>query len=120
MNISDFLGGLTGSGKERPRTVVLKCPACGMNYEEFRKKGRLGCDRCYLTFRKQLVPLLKKIHSATRHTGKIPLSIDKKISLATKIKELNARLQRAIELEEFEEAAWLRDEIKKTENQHKK
>jgi len=111
-NISDFLGGLMPTREEKTSRPGYTCPSCGLSYDEFRKKGRLGCQQCYSTFRQQLLPLLKKIQSATRHTGKIPLNLDKSVSTEAKIRELHERLNRAISLEEFEEAARLRDEIK--------
>jgi protein arginine kinase activator len=118
-NMSDFLGALAGGRHEQAQKQMLKCSSCGLSYDDFKKKGRLGCDLCYVTFRQQLLPLLKKIHSATRHTGKMPLHVDRKVSTRVKIKELQVRLKRAIQMEEFEEAAWLRDEIKKLETQNR-
>jgi len=111
-NISDFLSGLVSAGRTRKEDRVLKCPACGFNYSDFRKKGRLGCNQCYTAFRRQLLPLLKKIHGATRHTGKIPLDIKQSVSPEGKLKELNRQLERAIQLEEYEDAARIRDQIK--------
>jgi len=115
-SLSDFVGGLADIGEKKRKEQALKCPTCGLSYAEFKKKGRLGCEGCYKTFRQQLLPLLKKIHSATRHSGKIPLHLEKKVTAQIKLKELEARLQRAIQLEEYEEAARLRDEIKKLQS----
>ena len=112
LNISGFLGSLADMIGSPSRESPLKCSSCGLSYEEFKKKGRLGCGNCYVAFRKLLLPLLKKVHSATQHTGKIPVHIDKKVSRQLKIKDLQKRLQRAIQLEEYEEAAKLRDQIK--------
>ena len=112
-NISEFLGGLADLGKDKSEEYSLKCSLCGLSYGDFRKTGRLGCAHCYVTFRKFLLPLLKKIHTSTRHAGKVPLHIDKDLSNEVKLKELRKQLQRAIKLEEYEDAARLRDEIKK-------
>ena len=38
------------------------CPACGTTLKEFRKKGRLGCGRCYQAFEQALRPLLGALH----------------------------------------------------------
>ncbi|MCK5394013.1 MAG: UvrB/UvrC motif-containing protein [Candidatus Omnitrophica bacterium] len=115
MNMSDFLGGLAGGIDGHKEVYSLKCPSCGLLYGEFKKKGRLGCGECYSFFRKQLLPLLKKIHSSIRHVGKIPKAVDKKIVVKVTIKELKVSLSRAINLEEYEEAARLRDRIKELE-----
>jgi len=113
LNISDFVGGLADIGAAKKKEQTLKCSFCGFTYLEFKKKGRLGCEVCYKDFRTQLLPLLKKIHSATRHMGKVPLDIRNKVSAQTKLEGLRKQLARAITLEEYEDAARLRDEIKK-------
>ncbi len=123
-NLSDFLGGLAGMDEVNFSKRLLKCPACGFSYEEFKKKGRLGCSRCYLTFKQQLLPLLKKIHRSVRHVGKSPKRSAKKSGPVGAIHELplqrlRERLNQAIKLEEYEEAARLRDEIKKLETKNK-
>lgn len=115
LSISDLLGGLVEVGLPAKEKVSLKCPTCGMKYEEFRKKGRFGCQNCYVTFKPHLLPFLKKIHGATRHIGKVPLALQGEVSLRQNIKELKEKLEQAIAKEAYEEAAALRDEIKKLE-----
>ncbi|MFA6281331.1 MAG: UvrB/UvrC motif-containing protein [Candidatus Omnitrophota bacterium] len=116
LNIQELLGGLMDSGcNQRKEKLSLKCPSCGLTYDDFRKKARLGCGKCYLTFRQQLLPLLKKIHGSLHYTGKRPLSSAHKVPGENKVDELQERLDRAIQLEEFEEAARLRDELKKAD-----
>jgi len=114
-NISDFLSGLISPARTGKQEHSLKCPACGLNYSDFKKTGRLGCDRCYSAFRKQLLPLLKKIHSTTSHTGKIPIHLEVPLSAEAKLKELNRQLAKAVQVEEYEQAARIRDQIKKLE-----
>ena len=119
LNISGFLGSLSDMADSLPQQQrPTKCPCCGFKYEDFKKKGRLGCGKCYETFRELLLPLLKKIHSATTHAGKIPAGLDKKTSTFNQLKigELHQSLSRAIQLEEYEEAAKLRDQIKELDN----
>ncbi|MBU0694807.1 MAG: UvrB/UvrC motif-containing protein [Candidatus Omnitrophica bacterium] len=115
LSVFDLLGGLSQMGKLKKEEVSLKCSFCGLAYKEFKRKGRLGCGNCYTTFKHQLLPILKNIHGATQHTGKFPLSVRRKETFRTKIKELRKRLERAIGIEEYEEAASLRDEIRKLE-----
>jgi protein arginine kinase activator len=62
--------GVIGAGAK------VKCAACGMAYDEFKKIGRLGCAQCYDAFRESIAPLLKRIHSAGTHTGKHPKNYD--------------------------------------------
>jgi len=115
-NISDLLGGLVDTVGVRKQDALLKCHFCGLTYADFKKKGRLGCAQCYGTFKIQLTPLLKKIHSSIHHSGKFPAQSAVKTSSEVKLRELKERLERAVKLEEFEEAAHLRDQIKKLTN----
>ena len=112
IDITDLLGGLINkedaSGKE---FVSISCPVCGLKYKEFKEKSRFGCANCYLAFKDKILPFLRKIHGSVRHIGKLPVSLKGKISKDLRIKELTDRLQRAIKLEEYEDAAHLRDEI---------
>lgn len=116
LNIQELLGGLMDAvGVQHKEKVFLKCPSCGLTYDDFRKKARLGCGKCYLTFRQQLIPLLKKVHGSLHYNGKRPLDSVPKVPKENKAEELQKRLDRAVQLEEFEEAARLRDELKKTD-----
>jgi protein arginine kinase activator len=115
LSITQLLSGLTNGEQIGKEKVSIKCQFCGLTYADFRKKARLGCANCYSTFRIQLMPLLKKIHSSIRYVGKIPLKEESASNFDTKLKELKARLNRAVQLEEYEDAARLRDELKKLE-----
>ncbi len=119
--LSDLLAGLAdlGPGIEPELGQKIKCPACGFTYQDFRKVGRLGCSECYESFKKQLAPLLKRIHGADRHLGKVPLTIGKTVLDTKTIQDLKVRMEKAIQFEEFEEAARLRDEIKELEKRDK-
>lgn len=117
--LSDLLAGLVEfekPAKEMAESVAVKCANCALTYADFKKIGRLGCGECYNAFRKYLGVLLKKIHGSNQHVGKSPFKaaakvIGKKIDL----QELRRRLQQAIEMEAFEEAAQIRDQIKELE-----
>ena len=119
--LADLLAGLADFSKQSKepggKLVALKCSHCGLNYEEFRKLGRLGCGECYNSFKEQLDTLLKKIHGSNQHLGKSPTKIAKKISAISKIKKddvgsLKDQLNEAIHKEDFEKAAALRDKIR--------
>lgn len=87
--------------------VTLRCPECGMRLVELRRQGRVGCARCYEVFRRQILPLLKRVHGATEHSGARPADA----SAPPDIGRLREELRRAIEAEDFEQAARLRDRI---------
>lgn len=98
---------------ERSSGLDEKCPLCNMTKSEFLKTGKIGCPTCYSAFESSITPLLKKIHSTTTHTGKVS---GKSGNVSeNKIDLLKAQLKEAIEKEEYEKAARLRDEIKEME-----
>ena len=109
--LEDLIGGMkTGIGDE-PRDTGDACPACGLTAAQFRARGRLGCPRCYETFRKSLLPLLERVHDATSHRGRCP---GKPAILAVeddKLADLRSSLRDAIDAENYELAARLRDQI---------
>lgn len=116
--LSDLLAGLAEFDKptQEKEAASLKCANCGLAYSDFKKIGRLGCGECYSAFKKYLGPLLKRIHGSNQHLGKSPLKVagrvlKKKIDLSS----LRYKLQKAIEAEDFEEAAKIRDQIKELE-----
>ena len=90
------------------------CPSCGMDYKQFKKVGRLGCSTCYSEFESDLGPLLKKIHGADEHTGKnwILIKGSSKPSSKIPLADLSVKLQKAVEKEDFESAAEIRDMIR--------
>jgi len=121
--LADLLTGLAdfGGQLESDETAKLKCPNCGFTYMDFKKIGRLGCGECYDAFKKNLSPLLKRIHGCSdQHYGKAPPKAQKAVKVRDDIQELKGRLQKAVEMEEFEEAAKLRDQIKELEKKMEK
>lgn len=116
-NIADFLGGLLDVADSSQKEETVACPVCGLTFENFKKKGRFGCAGCYEAFRRQLLPLLKRIHSADHHVGKIPGKVPSSGGIERKIKELQDKLERAIKLEEYEEAARLKDRLNDLEKE---
>jgi protein arginine kinase activator len=90
----------------------VRCPECGYDYSDFRNIGRFGCPECYRSFEAQLNPLLRHIHGSTRHAGKTPIRLGKKTASRQKILHLKEQLSKAIENEDYERAAELRDEIR--------
>ncbi len=118
--LSDLLSGLADFSKtQEPEEAVVKaCPNCGMTYDDFRKVGRLGCSICYTTFKRSLGSLLKRIHGSPIHIGKSPMRLIKPAKIAkSELLDLKKKLEHAIDNEAFEEAANLRDQIRRLEQQ---
>jgi len=114
---ADVMNSMTTTEEERVGHV--QCPRCGLLYSAFKETGRLGCAECYSAFQFQLRPLLRRIHGDTRHKGKTPARDGEVVSIARQVQRLYDELQRAVEREEFERAAEVRDEIKRLEEQEK-
>lgn len=116
-NFGDLLSGLTdiGSALKPESKSAVKCKACGMSFEEFGKSGRLGCASCYQELSKTLLPLIKRVQRTLTHIGKKPSRISKDVKRTVDLRDMHERLRKAIQTEEFEEAAKLRDQIKKFE-----
>ena len=115
-SLADLLLGL-GASQEMEQAAGsgdLKCPHCGFTQADFKKAGRLGCSECYVTFAEGLESLLKSMHKGTKHLGKAPQSLQQSRDLSDKLKSLQKKLDKAVEQEDFEQAAQIRDEIKNT------
>lgn len=92
------------------------CSGCGATLQDFRASGRIGCATCWTTFERPLRDLLRRLHGATRHTGKFyhapdgpAMSVDEH---AHQRDELREALRTAVAAEEFERAAELRDQLR--------
>jgi protein arginine kinase activator len=89
----------------------LFCPNCGITFREFRSQGRLGCPHDYIAFATELKPLLENIHGETQHAGKFPKRAPHASQLQYRLIKLRSDLRNAIDEEEYETAARIRDEI---------
>ncbi|MCL2421545.1 MAG: UvrB/UvrC motif-containing protein, partial [Defluviitaleaceae bacterium] len=89
------------------------CPTCGMTFEGFKNGGgKLGCEACYRVFSRELESILKNIQASLRHEGKLPQKSGRDIFQKREAERLRTLMKKAIENENFEEAAKLRDEIR--------
>lgn len=93
-----------------------ECPHCGVKFVDFRNTGRLGCPHDYKLFREDLIPLLENIHGDTRHCGKSPRRAPQARETESELIQLRNRLKLAVTKEDYEEAARIRDKIKRLED----
>jgi protein arginine kinase activator len=98
---------------ETSRIGRVRCPECGYDFSDFRNMGRLGCPECYQSFEAQLQPLLRHVHGGTLHGGKTPVRLGDQGDAGPSLMQLKDDLARAVEGENYERAAELRDEIKR-------
>jgi protein arginine kinase activator len=115
--LGGFLAAL-GEG-DAPLTAALetRCNGCGATLRDFRETGRVGCAECYQSFDAPLRELLRRLHGSTHHTGKRYSGVQAVQSLPppANLRELREQLRRAIEAEQFELAAELRDRLRAQE-----
>jgi protein arginine kinase activator len=110
---------LAAMGKGLPEQIPATpragdtCSRCGATLQDFRESGRLGCPECYRSFEPQLRELLRRLHGSTHHMGERYLDRgaappDPRQDAA----ELREQLRVAVETENFELAAELRDRLR--------
>ncbi len=95
------------------------CPTCGFTFSDISHSGRPGCPDCYRFFADKLAPSIKKIHGRAVHIGKIPESAGRIAQNERKLRELKAQMEEAVRRQDFERAAFIRDEIKEIAEKEK-
>jgi protein arginine kinase activator len=94
-----------------PSAIEPSCPECGLTYAAFKAEGRLGCAHDYEAFRPVLEPLLERVHRGIVHAGKLPVNARR----AAMIEDLRAKMKAAVAIEDYEQAARLRDLVHQQE-----
>jgi len=91
----------------------LRCSSCGATLKDFRESGRLGCAQCYDAFDGHLRDLLRRLHGSSQHVGEryVPPG-DTDDDPRHRLLDLKEQLRRAVDNENFELAAELRDRIR--------
>lgn len=139
---SDFFNDAESLLPSFAKSNLLECDNCKMPFDDFVDSGEFGCGDCYINFADRISPVLKKLHGASKHIGrqyrqaidelednksrfeaskkqkektesKLSKEEKEKIEAENKIVKLKKNLQKAIKEERYEDAAKLRDEIKK-------
>lgn len=105
----------------------IKCDSCGSTFEDIINTGRYGCANCYDVFEDRMDPILKKLQGSNRHNGRLGKISDNNVKfekkdeqkpenkINNKLEKLQEELKQAIKEERYEDAAKIRDEIKKEE-----
>lgn len=108
----------------------LGCGNCGTTLEEVKRGHRLGCMECYEVFddliinelqiSNRLAPrLVGNKKSMPIHMGRTP-GETLAINPSSRLLALNEALRETLSREDYEQAAWLRDQIRAlTENQER-
>ena len=105
--------GLFSENRSRSDTRRNACEICGFTFDDIVRTGMPGCPGCYRTFGEKLMPAVKKLHGRAQYNGKVPCGANEEIRKEYKINELRRELNRAIDEQNFERAAQMRDEIRR-------
>ena len=101
------------SAMGQPKNVPdITCPSCGETFAEFQKTGMLGCAECYQAFRGELTPLITRVQGRTQHAGRKPPVSHAEQERLARMESLHAQMEAAVAVENFEEAARLRDALR--------
>lgn len=116
-SFTDFDTLLKSAFSFMPRGIQTKrkaCPTCGSTLSSISDSGKLGCAQCYEVFAEELKPTIARIHAnAIYVTNDSTQPVVKQEE--NRIDSLKAQLSRAVESENYELAAKLRDEIRELE-----
>lgn len=109
-----------------PTVEQAHCSQCGMTLAEFKQSGMIGCEHCYTDLRSGIEPILRRVQKGIVHSGRTPIGFEaaklpipgqSKIHEPTEREKLQEQLREAVEKEEFETAAQLRDQIKSLDSE---
>ncbi|MGV6815296.1 MAG: UvrB/UvrC motif-containing protein [Phycisphaerales bacterium] len=120
----------TGNQPCKPTEARVKaCPSCNLSFARFKSSGILGCPRCYQSFEDRLGPMIERAHEGgCSHVGKVPQRALSECHTAMdrtrmdallgdlnqredRLKGVRSQLEHAVEHEDYEQAALLRDEL---------
>lgn len=103
---------LSAENMKRIGEKTLRCDVCGFSFDDISRTGMAGCPNCYRIFGEKLRGSLQKIHGRAVHKGKIPAAASEDTLREHRIGQLRIKLNEAIDEQNFERAAQLRDEIR--------
>lgn len=109
--LSDLREGVEASDE------AATCPGCGMTFADFKRKGQLGCAECYAAFRERLLPIVRRLHGAVQHVGKTTSTGRKLAQQKMSLLQLRDALAVAVNSEDYEKAAALRDQLRRAEDE---
>lgn len=115
--LSSMFGDALASGL---KSATAHCSCCGSAFSDIAHSGKVGCPQCYETFFNELLPYLKRVHGSTKHVGKIPNRAPLAVTVNEEtVESLRLKLNNLVREEKYEEAAVVRDKIRKMEGEQK-
>ena len=118
-NLTGLLASMLGDALAlNSNTAAVRCDCCKSTFSDIAESGKVGCPQCYNIFYNELLPYLKRVHGSTKHSGKIPNRAPLTVAQSEdSIDALRLKLNRLVREEKYEEAAVVRDEIKRMEGE---
>ena len=95
----------------KSRNSQQSCKYCSLSVSEFKNSGRFGCASCYKEFKDLLMPIIDEMHISCHHKGKLPVKYSKNITINEEINSIKEKLENAIKIEAYEDAAKYRDHL---------
>jgi len=119
-HLSDLFSGFLSGALQQAQVSQAspRCEFCGSSLREITQSGRAGCARCYETFREALEPALQRIHGTLEHAGKAPQAdpaVRQRRQAERRAARLREEIAAAVRAENYEQAAILRDEVRRIE-----
>ena len=100
-----------------PADAEISCPVCGMKAADFQRTGRVGCALCYDAFSGVMTPLFTRISAAPQKEEETSSEVPQISEKDSHIKSLREEMFAAVNAEEYERAAQLRDTIRRLESE---
>ena len=111
-DLQAVLAAVLSNMSQREERPALVCPVCGETFDEFQKSGVLGCAGCYQACKSELTPLIARVQGRSQHAGRRPPVSPEEEERLRQAEALRAQMEAAVAVENFEEAARLRDALR--------
>jgi protein arginine kinase activator len=98
----------TDEGQGAP-SASTACPACGWTADRLKSSGRLGCPRCAVAFRREILAILRRSGRTASYEGRTPGTAPEDVGRPAAADARAGELAEAIRDEDFERAAAIRD-----------
>lgn len=111
-SINSILSGMFCVQPEQEERDMHRCSMCSRSLKQIKMSGEMGCSACYIEFASELEPVLNRMQGKAVHKGGIPKAMSEEYLRNQEIKELRKELMQAIKIEDYENAAKIRDSIR--------